>query len=146
MEKLYKSLVLFVGLTVLNLTAQSQQSVHAPYLATLNSYTRPNIYSKYLWNDVFYAYRQNQTINFINYPNPATTSTTIAYDLAAKANVTLKLIDLAGKQLVVLVKQQQNAGKQEYFWEFARHNVTSGMYILILQVDSKLYSRKIIIQ
>lgn len=142
MEKLYKLIVLFVGLTVLNLTAQAQQVYRAPYLV-LSAYS--NYSSVYAWNSILKA-KPQQTIDFINYPNPASTSTTIAYYLANKANVNLRVIDLAGKQLAVLIKQQQNAGKQEYYWEFARNNISAGMYILFLQVDNKTYSRKIIVQ
>lgn len=142
MEKLYKSIVLFVGLTVLNLTAQAQQKYRAPYLV-LSAYA--NYSSTYAWNSILNAKAQ-QAIDFINYPNPASTSTTISYHLANKANVNLRVIDLAGKQLAVLIKQQQNAGKQEFYWEFARNNISPGMYILFLQVDQKTYSRKIIVQ
>lgn len=87
-----------------------------------------------------------EATGFTNYPNPAITYTNIAYTLTAKSNVNLRVIDLAGKQLCVLVKQEQTAGKQEYYWELAKNNITSGMYILILQVDNKIYSRKIIVQ
>lgn len=142
MEKLYKLIVLFVGLTVLNLTAQAQLVYRAPYLV-LSAYS--NYSSVYAWNSILKA-KPQQAIDFINYPNPASTSTTISYYLANKANVNLRVIDLAGKQLAVLIKQQQNAGKQEYYWEFARNNISSGMYILFLQVDNKTYSRKIIVQ
>lgn len=142
MEKLYKLIVLFVGLTVLNLTAQAQQIYRAPYLV-LSAYS--NYSSVYAWNSILKA-KPQQAIDFINYPNPASTSTTISYYLANKANVNLRVIDLAGKQLAVLIKQQQNAGKQEYYWEFARNNISAGMYILFLQVDNKTYSRKIIVQ
>nr|WP_233166083.1 T9SS type A sorting domain-containing protein [Pedobacter sp. ASV12] len=43
-------------------------------------------------------------------------------------------------------KQAQDAGKKEFFWELSKNNITSGMYILVLQVDNKNYSRKIIVQ
>lgn len=143
MEKLYKLIVLFVGLTVLNLTAQAQQNLRAPYLL-LSAYS--NFSSYYGWNTILNHSKPQQTIDFINYPNPASASTTVSYHLTNKAAVTLRVIDLAGKQLAVLIKQQQNAGKQEYYWEFARNNISAGMYILFLQVDNKSYSRKIIVQ
>lgn len=142
MEKLYKLIVLFVGLTVLNSNVQAQQNSRAPYLI-LSVYT--NFSSVYAWNKLSKSSTQ-QAIDFINYPNPASASTTVSYYLVNKANVNLRVIDLAGKQLAVLIKQQQNAGKQEFYWEFARNNISSGMYILFLQVDNKTYSRKIIVQ
>ncbi|RZK51691.1 MAG: T9SS type A sorting domain-containing protein, partial [Pedobacter sp.] len=38
------------------------------------------------------------------------------------------------------------AGKHEFEWEFANNNISAGMYILVLQVDSKTYTRKVIVQ
>lgn len=141
MEKLYKLIVLFVGLTAMNLNVQAQGNSYSPFLASSVNYA--NTHS---WNSILLSKNAKQTVDFINYPNPATTFTTINYNLTSRANVVLKVIDLAGKQLAILVKQQQNAGKQEFYWELSKNNITSGMYILILQVDNKTYSRKIIVQ
>lgn len=91
-------------------------------------------------------FSDKQVSNFTNYPNPATLRTTISYTLSAKTKVNLRVIDLAGKQLAVLVKADQSAGKHEFEWEFANNNVSAGMYILLLQVDSKTYTRKVIVQ
>lgn len=88
----------------------------------------------------------SQDVSFTNYPNPAKSQTTVAYNLNARAKVTLKVIDLAGKQLALLISQEQNAGKQEYYWDFSKYKITSGMYILMLQIDQKTYSRKVIVQ
>ena len=87
-----------------------------------------------------------EVLNFTNYPNPVVSSTTISYTLTAKAMVNLRVIDLTGKQLAVLVKQDQAAGKQDYFWELSKNNISPGMYILVLQVENKVYSRKVIVQ
>ena len=139
MDKLYKIIVLFILLATMNLTVQSQLSPHIPYLANSVRYN-----PTHAWNTMLAKHKQ--TVDFTNYPNPATTFTTVGYYLNAKSNVVLRVIDLAGKQLAVLVKQQQDAGKQEFYWELSRNNITSGMYILVLQVDNKSYSRKIIVQ
>ena len=125
MAKLYKLIVLMIGLTAMGYTAQAQVS---------NS------------NAISSSALQQQEVKFTNYPNPAKSNTTIAYTLANKAKVTLKVIDLAGKQLAILVKQDQAAGKQEYYWDFTKNKITSGMYILVLQIDNKTYSRKVIVQ
>ncbi|TKC08249.1 T9SS type A sorting domain-containing protein [Pedobacter polaris] len=154
MEKLYKLIVLFVGLIAMNLTVQAQFS-YSPFLASgvkyaeIKYFSNPyegNISSNYDWNTIFSSPKAKQAIDFTNYPNPASTFTTVGYTLTAKANVVLRVIDLTGKQLAVLIKQEQNAGKQEFYWELSKNNITSGMYILILQVNNKNYSRKIIVQ
>jgi hypothetical protein len=83
---------------------------------------------------------------FSNYPNPATSQTTVSYNLTVKAKVTLKVLDLTGRQLAVLVNVEQAAGKQEYYWDFTKNKITSGMYILILKINNDTYSRKVIVQ
>lgn len=126
MAKLYKLIVLIIGLTAMNITVQAQvnrSSAISPSDTELI-----------------------QNVGFTNYPNPAVSYTNIAYSLATRAKVNLRVVDLTGKQLAVLVKQEQAAGKQEYYWDLNKYKITSGMYILILQIDNKSYSRKVIVQ
>ncbi|MEE1945047.1 T9SS type A sorting domain-containing protein [Pedobacter sp. KR3-3] len=154
MKKLYQIILLFVGLIVMDTKVQAQSSGVLPYLGVAqvnaDSLTTEGFLSADLNNESSWEYNPFgvfQVINFTNYPNPAATSTTIAYQLTDRANVSLRVIDLAGKQLAVLIsKQAQDAGKKEFFWELSKNNITSGMYILVLQVDNKNYSRKIIVQ
>lgn len=87
-----------------------------------------------------------QQLGFTNYPNPITTQTTISYLLPSKSNVVLKVVDLAGKQLFILLQQEQSAGRQEYNWELSKNKITAGMYILVLQVNKLSYTKKIIVQ
>ena len=87
-----------------------------------------------------------QEVAFTNYPNPATSQTTVSYHLSFKAKVNLKVLDLTGRQLAVLVNVEQAAGKQEYFWDFTKNKITSGMYILVLKINNDSYSRKVIVQ
>jgi hypothetical protein len=159
MEKLYKSILFFVGLIAMNISVQAQLGSYSSYFFVgAHASTKSLIYSPVstksvnLYNDgkdwagISSLYKVKEVTNFTNFPNPATTQTTIAYTLTTKASVNLRVIDLAGKQLTVLVKQEQAAGKQEYYLEFSKNNITSGMYILVLQVDNKIFSRKIIVQ
>jgi hypothetical protein len=143
MEKLYKRIVFFVGLIAMNITVHAQLDRYSPYFfASSNASAKIALVNPLLVS----LYTTKEVTDFTNYPNPAITQTTIAYTLSARANVNLRVIDLAGKQLTVLVKQEQAAGKQEYYWEFSKNKITSGMYILILQVGNKVFSRKMIVQ
>jgi len=144
MKKRYQQLFLFTGLMVLSLTVQAQFNSYAVVSSSKNELT--NLYQQSYFFAIGKPLVKQQVINFTNYPNPAVTYTTIAYTLTARANVNLKVIDLAGKQMASLVKQEQSAGKYEYYWELAKNNIESGMYILILQVDNQIYSRKMIVQ
>lgn len=66
-----------------------------------------------------------------NYPNPFNPSTVIGYRLAAGSFVTLKVFDMTGKEVAVLVKEFQNAGY--YKTEFNGSNIPSGTYVYRLE-------------
>lgn len=144
MKKRYKVFFLAFGLMVLNLATQAQVNPYATVSSAKNQLA--NLYQQSYFYSVATKPEAQQVFGFINYPNPAITYTTIAYTLSDKANVVLRVIDLAGKQMALLVKQEQSAGKHNYYWELSKDNIEPGMYIIILQVDSQVYSRKMIVQ
>lgn len=139
MVKFYKLIVFFFLVIVSNLNVSAQLKGYALTVSNQSSFAGYLILS-------VNNFAGKQVSNFTNYPNPATLRTTISYTLSAKTKVNLRVIDLAGKQLAVLVKADQSAGKHEFEWEFANNNISAGMYILLLQVDSKTYTRKVIVQ
>ncbi|MDQ3022564.1 MAG: S8 family peptidase [Bacteroidota bacterium] len=61
-----------------------------------------------------------------NYPNPFNPTTKINYNLPVTNNVTLKIFDVLGKEVITLVNQKQNAGS--YTVEFNGSNFASGVY------------------
>ena len=126
MAKLYKLIVLLICLTAMNATVQAQVRSSSAISPSSREFT--------------------ESLNFTNYPNPAGSYTNIAYNLPTRAKINLRVVDLTGKQLAILVKQEQPAGKQEYYWDLKKYRISSGMYILILQIDNKSYSRKVIVQ
>lgn len=62
-----------------------------------------------------------------NYPNPFNPTTVISYQLSAISNVSLKIYDLLGREVINLVNEQQDAGY--YQKTFDGHRFASGMYI-----------------
>lgn len=155
MDKLYKTIFLFVGLIAMNISVHAQLGMMSSltsdqtdsfFTSTAEGEVPVQLTAVADWAGLTPLFWGKEAVNFTNYPNPVLTSTTISYTLTAKAKVNLRVIDLAGKQLAVLIRQDQSAGKQEYFWELSKNNITSGMYILVLQVDNKIYSRKMIVQ
>lgn len=73
----------------------------------------------------------------INYPNPLSTSTNIAYNLEGSSYVTLKIYDVMGNQVRVLVDGLQESGKQVIPWDAKNSNgldVVSGSYVYELTV------------
>jgi len=82
-----------------------------------------------------------------NYPNPFHQGTTIAFEIAEQALVTLVIYDLAGTQVKSLVHQNCSSGKYSRSWDGKDDHgmqVTSGMYIYVLKADNQQLAKKMI--
>lgn len=67
-----------------------------------------------------------------NYPNPFNPVTKIDYQLASGGTVSLKVFDLLGREIAVLVNEVKTAGSYSAQWNAM--NIPSGMYFYRLQV------------
>ena len=66
-----------------------------------------------------------------NYPNPFNPTTKINYDLQVTNYVSLKIYDVLGNEIAILVKEKQNAGR--YSVNFNGANLSSGIYFYQLE-------------
>ncbi|MEI7811355.1 MAG: T9SS type A sorting domain-containing protein [Ignavibacteria bacterium] len=66
-----------------------------------------------------------------NYPNPFNPTTNIKYSIAKPGIVSLKIFDVIGKEVAVLVNQDQTAGT--YHVQFDASHLSSGIYFYKLQ-------------
>ncbi|HAV23038.1 MAG TPA: hypothetical protein DCX46_06020 [Bacteroidetes bacterium] len=69
-----------------------------------------------------------------NYPNPFNPSTSIPYELPEASFVTLKIYDMLGREIAVLVQQEFDAGFHKATWNAT--GVASGVYICVLQAQA----------
>lgn len=69
-----------------------------------------------------------------NFPNPFNPSTLIEYSLPAQQKVTLKVYDMLGREVAVLVNGEQAPGS--YSVLFNALNLSSGVYFYRLQTES----------
>jgi len=69
-----------------------------------------------------------------NYPNPFNPSTTIEYSVPRNAHVTLEVFDVTGRLVKTLFSGLRN-GRQNYTAEFGDKSLTSGLYLLAMDVD-----------
>jgi hypothetical protein len=83
-------------------------------------------------------YKLNQ-----NYPNPFNPATTISFQLPITSQVTLKVYDLIGKEVVTLVDEMKNAGN--YQVNFDATQFASGMYFYRLETNNFSQVRKMIL-
>jgi hypothetical protein len=79
-----------------------------------------------------------------NYPNPFNSTTTITYSLTRQSQVILKVIDLLGREVAVLVDGRQEPGMQSI--QFDAGDFGSGVYICRLSVDGSQEIRKLLVQ
>ncbi len=81
-----------------------------------------------------------------NRPNPFNPTTTIKYELFSETHVTLKVYDLIGREISILVDEVQ--GKGEYSVQFDASkfsNLTSGIYFYKLSTENYSDVRKMIL-
>ena len=78
-----------------------------------------------------------------NFPNPFNPTTTINYAIPKSGNVTLKVYDILGKEVVTLVNNHQESGR--YSLNFDGSKLASGMYIYKLTSGSFSQVRKMML-
>jgi len=78
-----------------------------------------------------------------NYPNPFNPVTTIQYSLTQRSNVTLKVYDVLGKEIAVLVNEEKDRGV--YNVNFDATGLASGMYMYRIQAGSFAETKKMIL-
>jgi photosystem II stability/assembly factor-like uncharacterized protein len=83
-----------------------------------------------------------------NYPNPFNPETIISYNLDKEGEVTLKVVDLLGREIKTLVNTRQRVGFRKVVWDGRNRQgsfVGSGIYFSILQVGDRRLSRKMML-
>ncbi len=80
---------------------------------------------------------------FQNYPNPFNPETRINYHLAQSGLVTLKVFDVLGREVAILVDQRQDAG--QYSAAFDGKALTSGVYYYQLKAGSFSQTNKMLL-
>jgi hypothetical protein len=78
-----------------------------------------------------------------NYPNPFNPSTTIKFQIPNKALVTLKIFDVLGNEVGVLVNREMDTGNYEV--EFDAIEIPSGIYFYRLHTDSFIETKKMML-
>ena len=81
-----------------------------------------------------------------NFPNPFNPSTMIMYNLPASAFVTLKVYNSLGKEVAVLVNQNQNSGEHMEIFDIGKTSgLSSGVYFYRLTAGSLVKIRKMML-
>ena len=75
-----------------------------------------------------------------NYPNPFNPSTVIKYELPNVNHVTLKIYDILGKEVAVLIDKEQENGRYEVAFDGSK--LSSGVYICQIRAGEFVKSIK----
>ncbi len=78
-----------------------------------------------------------------NYPNPFNTSTTIWFDLPKTSQVTLKIFNILGEEVAMLVSDRLSAGSYKYDWNAG--DIASGVFLYRLEAGEYSEMRKMVL-
>ncbi len=78
-----------------------------------------------------------------NFPNPFNPSTKISFSIPKAGFVSMKIYDIAGKEVAVVANEFMNAGK--YTADFNASSLTSGTYFYRLEANGLSETRKMIL-
>ena len=82
-------------------------------------------------------------LNFSNFPNPFTSTTTIQFSLKEKENVLLKVYDQQGRLVSTLANESLDAGEHKY--TFQPSLLSSGVYYCTLSSGTYSETRKLLL-
>ncbi|OIP62916.1 MAG: hypothetical protein AUK34_02605 [Ignavibacteria bacterium CG2_30_36_16] len=85
----------------------------------------------------------DEFVLYQNYPNPFNPTTNIQYAIASTQHVQLKIYDVLGNEVAVLVDEEKSPGN--YSVEFESKNVASGLYFYSLTAGSLKQTKKMLL-
>ncbi len=89
------------------------------------------------------AATKNNTTNLSAYPNPVSNSATISFSLQQSQKISLTIYDMNGRLIKTLADAQMQAGNHQLTWNARSENVIAGVYLLKLQADNYVETKKI---
>ncbi len=78
-----------------------------------------------------------------NYPNPFNPTTTIRYDVKQTGLVSVKVFDILGREVAVLVSGTVSAGFHKVTWD--AQGLPSGLYLCRMEAPGFEYTRKLVL-
>ena len=147
-EQLTENSWVKIGFVAGNGTSNVQHSyIYADNSASSGTY----VYRlKQIYNDGTFKYSQESEVSLSpktsalhqNYPNPFNPTTQISYDVATVGNVRLAVYDILGREVAVLVNEQQSPGS--YKAQFNASQLSSGIYFFKLTTNQFSSIRKML--
>jgi hypothetical protein len=96
--------------------------------------------------DIIAVPKEYELLN--SYPNPFNNSTTIGYRIKKSGPVTLKIYNILGSEVRMLVSEPMISGAHSIVWDGKNSfgaNLSSGVYFVVLRNSNKILSKKILL-
>ena len=84
-------------------------------------------------------------ILYQNYPNPFNPTTVISFELPAESLVSMRVYDLLGREIAVLMHEKKQAGSFQLVFDASKYRLSTGIYILVLKAGENQLVRKMIL-
>jgi hypothetical protein len=94
-------------------------------------------------NELLDQYSPKDFQLYQNYPNPFNPITKIKYDIIKAQDVIVSVYDILGREIAILVNEQQRPGSYEVKWEAS--NFSSGIYFYRLNTTDYVDTKKLIL-
>lgn len=78
-----------------------------------------------------------------NSPNPFNPTTVIGFKLGTSGFVSLKIYDMLGREMAILVNEYRNPGSYRVTWDASR--VSSGIYFVRMEMNGRSLTQKLLL-
>lgn len=90
-------------------------------------------------------FNPQQFVLYQNYPNPFNSKTNIRFSISDFGFTILKIYDLLGREIAVLVNESKIPGEYEVEFDADKYNLNSGIYVYQLKNSSFVQNKKFIL-
>jgi len=95
-----------------------------------------------------FVFLPNNLVLYQNYPNPFNAETMIKYQLQKDANVTLRIYNIIGQEIIILVNEKKESGSYQVRWHGKNgleESMASGIYIYQISTNDFVKTRKMLL-
>jgi hypothetical protein len=139
-----------VDIIVANIVARGSDALNSitvakNYASNIIKYCKSNFPNSILTGIRDISYTVNNFRLDQNYPNPFNPSTKIRYSVKINSLVTIKVYNILGKQVAVLLNENKNPGEYTVDFNAGKFNLSSGVYFYRMTSGSFTSVKKMIL-
>ena len=114
-----------------------------PLKPAITIYGNNNNNSGQLNKPAFPKFEPNKVLSNVQvYPNPITDQINLRYNVAKNSNVTIKIMDILGNELITLFSQRVDPGEQKFTFNIG-NKLSSGFYFVRLVIGNESVIKRI---